>query len=332
LQSVTLSEIFSLISGVTPSALPQETARLRKLATLDKTAYRTAKTRLPYIVGSVFAGGSRRTEHFTAAHVLILDIDHLPDFDGAIPETIKSDASVALAFVSPSGQGFKIFFELSEPCTDAKAFQAFYKSFASEFAERCGLTGSVDLRTSDATRACFLAYDPTAYFNPDALPIQILAFNGDARELFGVDVPTIIPTATALQAEPTVKNPLNETAYRAVLREVSPQSPVRAVKPVVVPQDLLDFQPQIIAICSQVGLEVVEQQSIQYGLKVMVRQGHRKAEVNVFYGKRGFSVVKSPKTGTDTALMDLLYGAIYHYLFPPQMVENIPLETYLSIN
>lgn len=310
--------------------LPQETARLRKLATLDKTAYRTAKTRLPYIVGSVFDGGIRRTEHFTAAHVLILDIDHLPDFDGTIPEIIKSDVSVALAFVSPSGEGFKLLFVLAEPCTDAKAFQAFYKNFASEFAERSGLTGSIDLRTSDATRACFLAYDSAAYFNPNALPIQMSTF--DEPELSYNDVLTSPPAATVVQAKPTVKSPLNETAYRAVLREVSPQAPVRAVKPVTVPQDLLDFQPQIIALCRQAGLEAVEQQAIQYGLKVMVRQGHRKAEVNVFYGKRGFSVVKSPKTGTDTALMDLLYGIIYQYLFPPQTVENIPLETYLSIN
>jgi len=328
LQSVSLADTFALIVGTAPSNLSQETARLRKLATLDKTAYRTAKTRLPYIVGSLFEGGIRRGEHFLAARFLILDIDHLPNFDGTVPQAVRNDASVALAFVSPSGEGFKVLFSLAEPCTNAKAFQAFYKSFASAFAEQTGLVGSVDLRTSDATRACFLAHDPTAYYNPLALPIQILSFY--SQDVFEPEAVTAVSVAS--QTQKAVKNPLNETAYRAVLREVSPNAPVRAVKEVVVPQDLLDFQPQIDVLCQQVGLEVVEKQPIQYGLKVMVRQGHRKAELNVFFGKRGFSVVKSPKTGADMALMDLLYGTIYHYLFPPKIAEDVPLEYFLSVN
>lgn len=329
LKSVTLVDIFALVMGETPSTLPQETARLRKLAILDKSAYRTAKTRLPYVVGSVFDQGVRRTEHFVSAQVLILDIDHLPNFDGNIPEVVKTDNSVALAFVSPSGVGFKVMFTLEAPCTDPKNYQAFYKSFAFNFAERTGLVGSIDLRTSDATRACFLAHDPKAYFNPRALSLPVLPV--DNQDFFGAETPvTTVPVAGSVQ--PVVKNLLNEVAYRAVLREVSPCAPARAVREVYVPQDLVEFQPQIDTLCKQAGLEVVEKQPIQFGVKVMVRQGYRKAEINVFFGKRGFSVVKSPKTGTNTDLMDLLYGVIYQYLFPPPIAQEIPLQNYLSVN
>ena len=64
----------------------------------------------------------------------------------------------------------------------------------------------------------------------------------------------------------------------------------------------------------------------------MVKQGYRKAEVNVFFGKRGFSVVKSPKTGTDAALMDLLYGILFAHLFPVPVSTDVPLVSYLTAN
>lgn len=324
LETVSLKQVHALIVGEASSVLPQETARLRKLALLDKNAYRTAKTRLPYVVGGLFDKGIRRTEHFSSIQLLILDIDHLPDFDGVIPAAVTADASVAMAFVSPSGQGFKVFLGLEAPCLDTKVFQAFYKSFASQFAERMGLGGSVDLRTSDVTRACFLAHDPSAYFNPNAQPLKLYTA---ATELLFAETDT-----TEVVQELIDKKIINEVAYREVLREVSPHAPVRAVKKVQVVQELLDLQPRLEDLCQKASLEVVELLPIQYGLKVMVKQGHRKAEVNVFWGKKGFSVVKSPKTGTDATLMDLLYGVIYQFLFPPMVAENVPLETYLSTN
>jgi hypothetical protein len=39
------------------------------------------------------------------------------------------------------------------------------------------------------------------------------------------------------------------------------------------------------------------------------------AEVNVFYGKKGFSVVKSAKTAVDDKLNDQVYQLIFNFLF-----------------
>ena len=53
------------------------------------------------------------------------------------------------------------------------------------------------------------------------------------------------------------------------------------------------------------GLEVESVSNIQYGKNIRVRLGLRKAEVNLFFGKRGFTVVECPRTGTNTELNQL---------------------------
>ena len=59
---------------------------------------------------------------------------------------------------------------------------------------------------------------------------------------------------------------------------------------------------------------VTEVCDIQYGKKFKFRLGLKLAEVNVFYGKRGFKVVKSPKSGTNDELNGLMVELIEDYL------------------
>ena len=73
--------------------LQKDTERLRKLSLLDKAAYRTAKTRLPYVVGSVFRDGVRRIENFVQAHFLIVDVDHLPNFGIVVQNILGQKAT-----------------------------------------------------------------------------------------------------------------------------------------------------------------------------------------------------------------------------------------------
>ena len=56
----------------------------------------------------------------------------------------------------------------------------------------------------------------------------------------------------------------------------------------------------------ETGLQVSEVINIQYGKKLRVSLGLKQAEVNLFYGKRGFSVVISPRRGTNSELNDLV--------------------------
>ena len=42
--------------------------------------------------------------------------------------------------------------------------------------------------------------------------------------------------------------------------------------------------------------------------------GKREAEINLFYGKRGFSVVQTPRSGTNAELNDLMAELIDNFL------------------
>lgn len=320
METCTREALFNRITGLGDDRLEQETIRLRKLMVLDKSAYRTVKARLPYVVGGLFQDGIRNKEHFLSAHYFILDIDHITLSDGRVPENITDHVSVMMAFVSPGGEGIKIICPLVSPCHSPDSFTAAYKNYVSRFAEATGLSGHIDLRTSDATRACFLAYDPSAYYNPEAVPVDWQAEIGRTTTL-----------EEEQPEEATANRPtgINEQAYKAVLKAINPYAPVRREKEAFVPEPLLLFQGSLEEICRAANLEPTSVQPIQYGLKVAAKQGYRTAEVNVFYGKRGFSIVKSPKTGIDRALTELLYESLYAHLFPPVVTEGVSLMDYV---
>ena len=323
-----LSEIFQRVTGVIPSTLEHDTSRLRKLMSLDKVGYRAAKTRLPYVVGSVFHEGVRRIDSLAAAHYFILDVDHIQLEDGRIPDLILSEPSVSLAFVSPGGEGVKIFCSLSSPCTDPKLFSVAYKVFASEFADRVGLSGSMDLRTSDASRACFLSFDPNAFYNPNAIQVDWRTL-GEAQveQQYDTDQLTVTNTDGAKST-----SGIDQMAYKNILKAINPNTPIRREKNVFVPEQLLRLRDELGALCKTVNLELTKIDPINYGLKVGAGQGYRAAEVNIFYGKKGFSVIVSPRTGTDPVLNELLHGCIHQYLFPPVQTVDIPLLEYFSTN
>ena len=75
---------------------------------------------------------------------------------------------------------------------------------------------------------------------------------------------------------------------------------------VFVPQVLNDIMDDLTAYISETGIIVKEIINIQYGKKLRFTMGTKQAEVNLFYGKKGFSVVKSPRTGTHKELNDLM--------------------------
>lgn len=309
-------------------SLRQETARLRKIRDLDAKAYRSLKTRLPYLVGSDFGGGPRHSDSFVMAHYVLLDLDGMTLPDGRVPESIRQHEAVRLAFVSPSGAGVKVLCALAEPCSSLVDFKTFYRPFASQFAEEVRLAGSLDLRTCDATRACFLSHDPNLYENTNARPIHWQTYVptlpiGDTNEERPQSLGGVIKEGPA---------PLNEAAYREVLREVNPRSTVKTVKQAYVPEELTSMEADIRTACKGHSLEVMSLSPINYGLKVQARQGYRLAEVNVFFGKKGFTVVRSPKTGTDLALAEVLYRSIDQLLHPPHEAMGVPLTALLSVN
>lgn len=285
------------------------------------------------MVGSVFNDDCRRAENIASVNFIVLDIDHLTDFDGEIPESIKADDSVLMAFVSPSGEGIKVLFKLSVPLTSVNGFQVAYRDFAEKFGVKVGLTGFIDLKTSDVSRACFLSHDANVYYNPAAVGItlNVMADIFDVNENMNDSEHNDVLVLEEKNMVKT-KGVINETAYKAILKEINPNTPTRIQKDIFVPQEIIILNAEIEKLCQQVGLEILEQKPIQYGLKIIVKQGYRKAEANVFYGKKGYSVVISPKTGTDQNLNELLHQVLFDFFFPKPITEDISLIGFISPN
>ena len=150
--------------------------QLRVVATIDATKYRQLKVKLPYLVAGVFNPNFRKNNNFVHTNYFILDIDHV--FEKNIDlnnlfNKITKDPRVTLAFRSPSNDGIKVFFKLTNKCFDAGKYTLFYKHFAYRFSKQYNLNQVLDKSTSDVSRACFVSYDPSVYFNKNAEEVSI---------------------------------------------------------------------------------------------------------------------------------------------------------------
>ncbi|WP_346710604.1 hypothetical protein [Phocaeicola salanitronis] len=85
-------------------------------------------------------------------------------------------------------------------------------------------------------------------------------------------------------------------------------------KPVFVPQVLNDIIDDLKQYVEQTGVVVTEIKNIQYGKKMRFALGLKQAELNLFFGKKGFSVIVSPRTGTDEGLNQLMVDLVSNYI------------------
>ena len=291
--------------------LAVEVSRLRKLRELDIKAYKMLKTRLPYFVGASFREGVRHSDNFEKASFLTIDVDDYFGENRQLPDLVLTHPAVLMAFVSPSGTGFKVIFGLNVPCADLVQYKEFYRNFSRVFAEQVHLAGSIDMKTCDATRACFLSFDENAYFNPHAELVEWQRFI--PQDVESVALADVIKTPPALDQE----------ALEKVMDKISPQRPIKKVYQGYVPEELKNIERDIAYLCTKHNLVLEAVHPISYGLKIQVKQGYRLAEINVFYGKKGYTVTRSPKTGTDAHLSEVVCCLIHDMLFPPVKANEV---------
>jgi hypothetical protein len=319
LQAIEVKALFLKIKE--DAALADEVTRLRKLRMLDLKAYKKLKVRLPYFVGASFEGNVRHSAQFKFASYLTIDIDDYFEENTLLPELLLQHPAVMLAFVSPSGTGFKVVFKLNTPCHSLEKYKEFYRNFSRVFAEQVHLAGSIDMKTCDATRACFLGHDPNAYFHPNAEALEWQRFvSHDILEE---------------EAEATPKKELNEGTLAAVMDKINPNRPIKKKYEGYVPEELLMIENDIKVLCMENQLTLNAILPINYGLKIQIKQGYSAAEINVFYGKKGFTVVRSPKTGTDAKLAEAFLGLMQNMLFAPYQAKKEvgeDLSVLLSLN
>jgi hypothetical protein len=64
----------------------------------------------------------------------------------------------------------------------------------------------------------------------------------------------------------------------------------------------------------ELEITILEQQGINYGRKLKLGAGRHWATLNIFFGRKGFSVVKTTQTGSHPELAELCYQAISEVL------------------
>ena len=297
--------------------------QLRIVYSMDAKAYAQLKRRLPYFVCGQFNPPFRRKENFAYTESFILDFDHLSSKQlsmKTIRDNIVKDEQVMMCFTSPSEDGLKVMFRLKERCYDAGLYSIFYKAFAATFAMRHNLTQVTDSKTSDVARACFISIDPNAYFNPNSIPVDIKAYLDESNPdlLFKIkheqdEHDKVIKKSDDEQA-PSPKDPDKDILTR-IRQQLNPkaQLPIEQ-NPAYVPERLNEIIAELKLFREETGLQVTEIINIQYAKKIRARLGQKEAEVNLFYGKRGFSVVISPRLGTNEELNELLADLIKAFL------------------
>lgn len=312
LKRASIHRIYKAILGGSES-LSRTVQQLRFIKTLNEKQYTIMKRELPFITTSWFNPRVRKQDHFAYSECLVLDVDHIAQKQHSIDilkEQLKQDSRIMLMFTSPSNDGLKLFFRLNEKIYDPVKYSLFYRQFGTDFSMQYGLEQIIDLSTCDVSRACFMSYDTGAYLNTEAETLDTYSWipktDYELTELCDKN-PALKQHIKPQQTKSHLSTPIDPD--EEILRDIKEWVGVRVKKiqqekekDIYVPDKLVDLQALIIEFLASKQLEVYESRNINYGIKLKIKLGDKDAEINIFLGKRGFSVVESPKQGTSSEL------------------------------
>lgn len=308
------------------SEVENQLKSLRLVYGLDKKRYNELKRELPYVVCAAFNPEYRLTQNFAYTDCFIIDIDHVGSQAislEALKTQLCQDQRVVMAFISPSGDGLKLMFALKEKCYDAGAFSAFYKAFVQQYSMQYDLADLIDGRTSDVCRACFVSHDPEVYYNPDAEAIDWKRLAAQATAVRPADTPR------ATQAAPDGKKQQESKEDHAPENSNDPDKEImdrikqqlklsrareRAKRDFFVPEEIEGVMTGLREVIGETGVSITEERSIQYGKQLELAGNLRRAELNIFFGRRGFSVVESTRRGTSRELSHMMGELVRDYL------------------
>ena len=307
LRKIEIQQLFQAISN--PKQEYQDMLQqLHLLSTLDKNQYASLKKKLPYFVCGIFHPPYRKKENFSAIDYFIIDIDHIVSSGRNIElltTRLQSNDEVRMMFRSPSGDGIKVMFKLNNTCKDSSLYTAFYKIFSMKFAEQYEIVDIVDFKTNDVTRACFLSFDPNAHLNTASVPVVM----SDYVKNLSYDFAEIVLKETDIKIKEYGVNSIKTVApdqdiLLAIRQKLNPGNLIKT-KDYIVPGQIEKAVPLIKEELYKYNMELIEATAISYGNKLKIKAEHLWAEINIFYGKRGFSVIKTTRTGSNDGLADL---------------------------
>ena len=297
--------------------LEEQIRQLRILKSLDHQSYRKQKTQLPYFVCSIFHPLIRKKENFAAAQYMVIDIDHCGQKNistEVLKDELSDDPNIRGIFVSPGGDGLKVIFELDERITDLALYSIAYKNYLMKFAQKYALEDLVDYVTHDVTRACFFSVDREAWINTDAakLPVRSLLEEPSVEEIFSIEKRFKEEADKRdINKVPTeAKVNMTDDTLEDIKSRLFPKKMPKKEKNVFVPEVLQGIGERLNGFLSLYNMKLGAEEPIHYGKKLRIVAGNHFAEINLFYGQKGYSIVKTTKTGSNSELADLAYKAI----------------------
>ena len=165
-------DILKILSDIKTGVYQNAITYLRKsLADNKKEAAERAKKSLPAFTPSATFNGGRKMEFLTNYNALmVLDIDKLEKEKMQQCKTkIRMEDIVFASFVSPSGNGLKIFVKVS---TDKEQHKETFLKLQRYFEEL--LEVEIDKSGKDITRLCFFSSDPEIFINENS---QVFSVN-----------------------------------------------------------------------------------------------------------------------------------------------------------
>ena len=318
LQKVSIERVYKGIQS--PKAHVCNLIRqLRAVQTIDHNRYRQLKTNLPYIVCGTFHPPYRKTAHFASIQYFIIDIDHLLEKEldiEQLSQKLREDKRVVMVFRSPSNNGLKVFFSLSEKCYDAAQYSIFYKAFAQKLSQQYGLEQVIDKATSDVTRACFVSWDTDAWYNTEAEQVNMKDYV-NFENLWEVrELEHTLKKEMREQPKPDTdtkpeKRELSDDLLASIKEKLGTRPRKKTNKIIYVPEELENIMDKVDESVKAHGILIKSIQNIHYGKKLVFTFGAVKwAEINIFYGRKGYTIVKSPKRGRDEQLEEVVYNIL----------------------
>jgi hypothetical protein len=293
---------------------------------MDENQYRRLKTQLPYIVGSVFIPAIRRKENFAYANYFIIDIDHVGQFNRSVDQLKKElqiDDRILLMFISPGNDGLKLLFRLSNKIHDPSYFTVFYKHFASRFAIQHQLEGMVDIKTHDTSRCCFMSHDKDAWYFENATAIDSTDYvnqedvNDVDKVLF--EIKSAIKEQNRQLSENQSRSDLQNASELSgdilmrIKARINPEKIQKRTKEVYQPMELEEVWHKLTEYLTEMEIHIEKMIPISYGRQIRISALNYWAEINIFFGKKGFSIVTTTKTGSDPALAKLAKEALQQF-------------------
>lgn len=137
-----------------------ETIRSKPTKTQQK---HLKETQFPFVFWSGTFRGRRDVDLVEHSKLICIDVDGLGEDLAHVQSLVNADPCVILSFVSPSGNGLKVVYEIDLTVHNQEKW---YKGLSKSIQTLCDLPAQkIDPSCKNPARACFLTYDPNIYVN-----------------------------------------------------------------------------------------------------------------------------------------------------------------------